>query len=85
MRSVHSTRSLTAVAERSRVAIVATDDTNQGGERTADVDGRDSGPSRTEGPVNDIVVVTHQSDGGLRRGGKNTVSNLPYIRRNPAV
>ncbi|CAN0548490.1 unnamed protein product, partial [Ectocarpus sp. 8 AP-2014] len=59
VRSIHSTRSLAAVAEKAR-----------GGR---------------EMPVNDIVVVTHQDDGGLRRGGKNTVSNLPYIRRNPAL
>ncbi|CAM9261673.1 unnamed protein product [Chrysoparadoxa australica] len=33
----------------------------------------------------DVIIVTHKDDGGLRLGGKNTVSNLPYIHRNPAL
>lgn len=85
VRSVHSARSLASVAERARFGIVQ-----------ARAEGRDSAPARLESLseggselndsiVNDILVVTHKEDGGLRLGGKNTVSNLPYIRRNPAV
>lgn len=93
VRSIHSTRSLAAVAEKARVGILSARGAG-GGNGTA--------PARLEKfpsslllngeegeggemPVNDIVVVTHQDDGGLRLGGKNTVSNLPYIRRNPAI
>lgn len=88
VRSIHSTRSLAAVAEKARVGIITTRGAGGGG---------GSAPARIEKscpllseegnemPVNDIMVVTHQDDGGLRLGGKNTVSNLPYIRRNPAI
>lgn len=91
VRSIHSTRSLAAVAERARVGIVSARGAGGG-------NGTGTAPARLEKglalllngesndrPVNDIVVVTHQDDGGLRLGGKNTVSNLPYIRRNPAI
>lgn len=81
VRSIHSTRSLAAVAERSRENIAASCVAGDHGSVAAQA----SSGIRVEGPVNDIVVMTHQDDGGLRRGGKNTVSNLPYIRRNPAV
>lgn len=89
VRSVHSRKSLAAVAEKARTGIVAavggggahTDQGRVKGLRAATAGGDDS----TEAPVSDIVVVTHNDDGGLRLGGKNTVSNLPYIRRNPAV
>lgn len=91
VRSIHSTRSLAAVAEKARVGIISARGAGGG-------NGNDTAPARLEKglssllngesndmPVNDIVVVTHQDDGGLRLGGKNTVSNLPYIRRNPAI
>ena len=93
VRSIHSTRSLAAVAEKARVGIVTARGAGGG-----NGNGNGTAPARLEKgsssllngesndtPVNDIVVVTHQDDGGLRLGGKNTVSNLPYIRRNPAI
>eukprot|EP00752_Nemacystus_decipiens_P004145 g3794.t1 len=93
VRSIHSTRSLAAVAEKARVGIISAR-----GDGGGNGDGTGTAPARlekglssllngesTDAPVNDIVVVTHQDDGGLRLGGKNTVSNLPYIRRNPAI
>lgn len=91
VRSIHSTRSLAAVAEKARVGIIRGG--GGGGDGTGTTPARLekglssmlSGGGGREMPVNDIVVVTHQDDGGLRRGGKNTVSNLPYIRRNPAL
>ncbi|CAM9177428.1 unnamed protein product [Ectocarpus sp. 12 AP-2014] len=91
VRSIHSTRSLAAVAEKARVSIIR--GSAGGGDGTGTAPARlEKGLSSTlsgggdrEMPVNDIVVATHQDDGGLRRGGKNTVSNLPYIRRNPAL
>ncbi|CAM9619489.1 unnamed protein product [Discosporangium mesarthrocarpum] len=70
VRSIHSTRSLAAVAERVREGLA--------------LEPREMAEAK-EGPVEDIVVVTHKDDGGLRLGGKNNVSNLPYIRRNPAL
>lgn len=96
VRSVHSTRSLASVAERARENIAAKYGVGVGvgvgnrrscGAVTAEEagSGRSFDSENNEGPVNDILVRTHQDDGGLRRGGKNTVSNLPYIRRNPAV
>lgn len=91
VRSIHSTRSLAAVAEKARVGIISARGAGGG-------NGTGTAPARLEKglspllngegndvPVNDILVVTHQDDGGLRLGGKNTVSNLPYIRRNPAI
>lgn len=87
VRSVHSTRSLTAVVEKARMGIVTA--RAGGGGSTAPARcqrGNSEGTgSNQEMEVNEIVVVTHQDDGGLRLGGKNTVSNLPYIRRNPAL
>lgn len=74
VRSIHSARSLAAVAERARESILTTSPVGIG-----------TGVESTEVAVNDITMVTHKDDGGLRLGGKNTVSNLPYIRRNPAV
>lgn len=87
VRSIHSTRSLAAVAERAR-ADIETARAAGNGTAPAKLDGARSGAgsdSKIEVAVNDIVVITHQDDGGLRLGGKNTVSNLPYIRRNPAL
>lgn len=90
VRSIHSTRSLAAIAEKARVGIV-TSRASENGVGTAPARIGDRRASTREGvgwtdeAVNDIVVVTHQDDGGLRLGGKNTVSTLPYIRRNPAV
>lgn len=81
VRSVHSTRSLTAVVEGTREKIAANCVTGDHGSVATQA----SSGTKGEGPVSNIVVTTHQEDGGLRRGGKNTVSNLPYIRRNPAV
>lgn len=92
VRSIHSTRSLAAVAEKARVGIITARGVGEdGGTGTAPArleKGSSSclmGGARDEEPVGDIRVVTHQDDGGLRLGGKNTVSNLPYIRRNPAI
>lgn len=93
VRSVHSTRSLASVAERARENIAAKYGVGVGGNHRScgaltseDAgSGRSVGSESNERPVNDIVVRTHQDDGGLRKGGKNTVSNLPYIRRNPAI
>ncbi len=90
VRSIHSTRSLAAVAEKARVSIISARGSGGVGNGTAPAR-LEKGPASllseegNEMPVNDIVVVTHQDDGGLRLGGKNTVSNLPYIRRNPAI
>lgn len=89
VRSIHSTRSLAAVAEKARVGIITARGAGGGsGTAPARIE-KGSSPLLSGGgietPVNDIMVVTHQDDGGLRLGGKNTVSNLPYIRRNPAI
>lgn len=91
VRSIHSTRSLAAVAEKARGGIISA----RGGAGGGNGNGSGTAPARLEkgapygesndAVVNDILVVTHQDDGGLRLGGKNTVSNLPYIRRNPAI
>ncbi|CAM9232480.1 unnamed protein product [Choristocarpus tenellus] len=70
IRSVHSTKSLVAVAEKAREGIVS---------------GLGAVDEAKEGAIEDIVMITHKEDNGLRLGGKNTVSNLPYIRRNPAI
>lgn len=89
VRSIHSTRSLAAVAEKARVGIITARGAGGGsGTAPARIEKGSSSLLSGEGnemPVNDIMVVTHQDDGGLRLGGKNTVSNLPYIRRNPAI
>lgn len=87
VRSIHSTRSLAALAEKARVGIVTARAASGGTAPARLEEGAASGLETLdeETAVNDIVVVTHQDDGGLRLGGKNTVSNLPYIRRNPAL
>lgn len=88
IRSVHSARSLAAVVEKAREGITRS---CSGAERLAawgcGEGGRESSGSDhgRDAAVNDITVVTHKEDGGLRLGGKNSVSNLPYIRRNPAI
>lgn len=84
VRSIHSTRSLAAVAEKARVGIITARE-GGGGTAPASLEKGVGGAEENEAAVNDILVVTHQEDGGLRLGGKNTVSNLPYIRRNPAI
>lgn len=84
VRSIHSTRSLAAVAEKARVCIITAREAG-GGAASASLEKGVGGAEENEAAVNDILVVTHQEDGGLRLGGKNTVSNLPYIRRNPAI
>lgn len=87
VRSVHSTRSLAVVAEKARSVILSA----CSGNRDTNLDDRedrrscDQDEKEKETALNDLVVVTHKEDGGLRLGGKNTVSNLPYIRRNPAI
>jgi hypothetical protein len=35
--------------------------------------------------INEPKIVVHDPDEGTRLSGKNTVSNLPYMHRNPAV
>lgn len=87
VRSIHSTRSLAALAEKARVGIATARATGGSTAPARLEEGATSGLGTLdeETAVNDIVVVTHQDDGGLRLGGKNTVSNLPYIRRNPAL
>lgn len=85
VRSIHSTRSLAAVVAKARVGIVAAREAGGGTTAPASLDDEVGGAEEKEAAVNDILVVTHQDDGGLRLGGKNTVSNLPYIRRNPAI
>lgn len=96
IRSVHSTKSLAVMAEKARTGIL--DACNHHRSRKPEVEGvgEDITPASRgldagrddvadEFVVKDLTVVTHKEDGGLRLGGKNTVSNLPYIRRNPAV
>lgn len=93
LRSVHSTKSLAVMAEKARTGIL--DACNPCSRKSEAEDSEDIPVSRgldagrddvVDGfVVKDLTVVTHKEDGGLRLGGKNTVSNLPYIRRNPAV
>lgn len=65
--SVHSQKSLAAVAERSsRTAM-----------ETLDVIAEEATPVP--------FVRKHTDDAGSRLAGKNCVSNLPYMHRNPAV
>lgn len=86
VRSIHSARSLAAVAERARESILTASPVGIGTVPSGIQTGvLDTAAESTEVAVNDIMVMTHKDDGGLRLGGKNTVSNLPYIRRNPAV
>jgi hypothetical protein len=35
--------------------------------------------------TNEPKVVLHEPNEGARLEGKNTVSNLPYMHRNPAI
>ena len=66
---VHSSRSLAAVASRSKAAVQAA------------MDAIHEEPSHGPGPL----VVRHTDDNGARLEAKNHVSNLPYMHRNPAV
>ena len=66
---VHSSRSLAAVAQRSKAAVQAA------------MDAIHEEPSHGPGPL----VVRHTDDNGARLEAKNHVSNLPYMHRNPAV
>ena len=64
---VHSHKSLTAVAERSKYTLSETRGI------------------LSEEAVPPPLVMKHTDDAGARLEGKNSVSNLPYMHRNPAV
>eukprot|EP00953_Heterococcus_sp_UTEX-ZZ885_P015174 8544-Heterococcus_DN1.PRE.3 len=70
VRTVHSTKSLAAVVTRSQAKQLGCID--------------ESAANKMETAVN-VKLMLHKEDGGMRLGGKNTVSNLPYIHRNPAI
>eukprot|EP00953_Heterococcus_sp_UTEX-ZZ885_P015177 8545-Heterococcus_DN1.PRE.3 len=70
VRTVHSTKSLAAVVTRSQAKQLGCID--------------ESAANKMETAVN-VKLILHKEDGGMRLGGKNTVSNLPYIHRNPAI
>ncbi|KAG5175572.1 hypothetical protein JKP88DRAFT_337645 [Tribonema minus] len=78
VRSVHSAKSLAAVVERAQTRLVTVAQQQQQQEGRSPV-----ANVRESGFV--VKVAEHKDDGGLRLGGKNTVSNLPYMHRNPAV
>lgn len=76
VRDVHSTKSLAAVVERSQAKLAGIDEQASQAESLP--------VAGMETAVN-VKIIMHKDDGGLRLGGKNTVSNLPYIHRNPAI
>mmetsp|Transcript_16732 Transcript_16732/g.28367 ORF Transcript_16732/g.28367 Transcript_16732/m.28367 type:complete len:387 (+) Transcript_16732:42-1202(+) len=43
------------------------------------------GPPAEPRVLNEPVMITHEPSEGTRLNGKNEISNLPYMRRNPAV
>ena len=67
--AIHSHKSLTALAQRSKNAA-----------KESEVDA-----TIDEDVVPQPIVVKHTEDAGARLEGKNCVSNLPYMHRNPAV
>tara|TARA_B100000482_G_scaffold49088_1_gene32746 strand:+ start:681 stop:1451 length:771 start_codon:yes stop_codon:yes gene_type:complete len=67
MGAVHSHKSLTAIAQRSKAALAETLSTV------------------SEEIIAPPLVMKHTDDAGARLEGKNSVSNLPYMHRNPAV
>ena len=69
--AIHSQKSLAAIAERSRNATKDTIMTTNS--------------TMHEDTVPQPVVIKHTEDAGARLEGKNCVSNLPYMHRNPAV
>jgi hypothetical protein len=71
VRTVHSTKSLAAVVTRSQAKQLGCIDES-------------AAANKMETAVN-VKLILHKEDGGMRLGGKNTVSNLPYIHRNPAI
>jgi hypothetical protein len=71
VRTVHSTKSLAAVVTRSQAKQLGCIDESEAA-------------NKMETAVN-VKLILHKEDGGMRLGGKNTVSNLPYIHRNPAI
>ncbi|CAM9105737.1 unnamed protein product [Phaeothamnion confervicola] len=81
VRSIHSARSLAAVAERAKQKIVEFRLAP-----VAEMDAKNAGDGGGCGEAAVVVkTVTHKDDGGLRAGRKVAVSNLPYMHRNPAV
>lgn len=68
--SVHSHKSLAAVAERAQAKILEKSNKAQQGDREEAIE---------------VKVALHLEDDGLRKGGRDTVSMLPYLNRNPAV
>lgn len=67
MGAIHSHKSLSAVAERSKSVF----------EGTLGIVSEDA--------IAPPLVMKHTDDAGARLEGKNCVSNLPYMHRNPAV
>ena len=72
LQAIHSTKSVVAMIKAAR----------EKGNKGVSSDGVVFDTSATK---NEPVIVTHEPSEGSRVDGKNTVSNLPYLRRNPAV
>lgn len=72
LQAIHSTKSVVAMIKAAR----------EKGNKGVSSDGVTVDTSATK---NEPVIVTHEPSEGSRVDGKNTVSNLPYLRRNPAV
>ncbi|KAJ8598421.1 hypothetical protein CTAYLR_007647 [Chrysophaeum taylorii] len=72
--SIHSKKSLAAVAERTKQTAEAARSSNK---KLLAVD--------EEPPMPEPVVVKHCDDEGSRLEAKKAISNLPYMHRNPAV
>ena len=72
LQAIHSTKSVVAMIKAAR----------EKGNKGVSSDGVVVDTSATK---NEPVIVVHEPSEGSRVDGKNTVSNLPYLRRNPAV
>lgn len=77
VRTIHSIKSLAAVVSKSQTKLGCINETTAAA-------AADTASNAMETAVN-VRMILHKEDGGLRLGGKNTVSNLPYIHRNPAI
>ena len=76
--AVHSTQSVAAMVKQAREKFT------QSGLKTKNY-GASEGKVLEAKVSGEPLIVVHEQSDGVRLEGKNTVSNLPYIHRNPAI
>lgn len=76
--AVHSTQSVAAMVKQAREKFTQSSlkSKNYGASEGKVLEAKVSG---------EPLIVVHEQSDGVRLEGKNTVSNLPYIHRNPAI